>query len=86
MKKPFIASAVVGIPDTAIHEKTGLLVPPDDENALTDAISQLLHNSERAKKMGLEGYNRVKECFSVDNTVKQIEQVYCEIMNRTVRI
>ena len=31
---PIIASAVDGIPDIVHHEKTGLLVPPNDASAL----------------------------------------------------
>ena len=82
MKKPVIASAVGGIPDTVIHGKTGLLVPPNDEAALKDAIIQLLHNRDRARRMGMEGYLLVKENFSNKKVIKTIEKVYLEILKR----
>jgi len=36
--RPCIATAVGGIPDIVLPGKTGLLVPPGDEAALTDAM------------------------------------------------
>ena len=36
---PIIASNVDGIPDIVIHEKTGILIPPNDAQALASAIA-----------------------------------------------
>jgi len=80
MKKPVIASPVGHIPDTVIHGKTGLLVTPNDENALRDTIIQLLRNKEKAKRMGMEGYENVKENFSNEKVIKKIEQLYYEVL------
>lgn len=38
---PIIASNVDGIPDIVIHEKTGILIPPNDAQALASAIAEL---------------------------------------------
>ena len=82
MKKPVIASAVGGIPDFVIHNKTGILIPPNDENALTDAICRLLQNQKKAKKIGVEGYNSIKEKFSIEKVVSQIEELYSEVLTK----
>ncbi len=39
---PVVATAVGGIPDIVSHEVNGLLVPPDNEPALTRALSKLI--------------------------------------------
>ena len=44
MERPFIATAVGGLVDAVIHERTGLLVPPDDAPALARAIVRLLRD------------------------------------------
>jgi glycosyltransferase involved in cell wall biosynthesis len=42
LSRPVIASAVGGLPEIVIHGQTGLLVPPEDSQALADAIENLL--------------------------------------------
>lgn len=41
-----VGSSVGGIPELIDHEKTGLLVPPGDEKALSHAIDRLISDSE----------------------------------------
>lgn len=38
---PIVAAAVGGIPEVIEHERTGLLVPPDDAHALSQAVQRL---------------------------------------------
>jgi glycosyltransferase involved in cell wall biosynthesis len=52
MGKAVIASAVPGLHDFLEHGKTGLLVPPDDPEALARAINELWSDPERAAEMG----------------------------------
>ena len=47
---PVVATAVGGIPDIIRHEVSGLLVPPDDSEYLTNALAQLLDNTTRAEQ------------------------------------
>ncbi len=49
---PVVASAVGGIPEQIVSEKTGLLVPPGDATALAHAIATLVDNAELRKEMG----------------------------------
>lgn len=41
---PVIATQIAGIPELVEHGKSGLLVPPGDSGALTDAIENLMAN------------------------------------------
>jgi glycosyltransferase involved in cell wall biosynthesis len=56
--KPVVASQVGGIPDLVQHGENGLLVPPGDEQALAEAIRQLIDDPEKAKAMGRCGRQR----------------------------
>ena len=48
---PVVASAVSGIPELVAHEVNGLLVAPDDPEALADALVRL-HARPRARARG----------------------------------
>ncbi len=81
MQKPVVASNVGGIPEIVEHQKTGIIIPPQDSNALTEAVIELLHSPERASQMGQFGYQRVKEHFSIDSVVKHTEAVYDQFLS-----
>ena len=78
-KKPVIATNVWGALDIVTPE-TGLLVPPDDPEALADAILTLINSPELRWKMGEAGYRRVKENFTIDQMMKKIYQLYDAIL------
>jgi phosphatidyl-myo-inositol dimannoside synthase len=58
--KPAIAGRSGGTIDAIIHNKTGLLIEPDDPKICADAILELLNDPGRAKAMGEAGKYRVE--------------------------
>ncbi len=83
MKKPVIATSVGGIPELVDHKRTGLLIPPNDPEALSDAVIFLLSNPAIAVNMGLAGYERVQQEFSIQTVVTKTETVYDQLIERT---
>ncbi|HHW03049.1 MAG TPA: glycosyltransferase family 4 protein [Thermoanaerobacterales bacterium] len=79
LKKPVIASRVGGIPEIIIHGKTGLLVPPDDPEALAGAMIHLIQNPEEGKKMAFEGYKNLTGKYSKKFMLKEIENLYLDV-------
>ena len=75
---PVVATNVGGTPEAVVHGVTGLLVPKDDRHALSKAILEVLSNSERAKKFGQAGRERVMRCFTVERMVESYARVYDE--------
>ncbi|MEM3590264.1 MAG: glycosyltransferase family 4 protein, partial [Candidatus Bathyarchaeia archaeon] len=53
--KPVIASRVGGLPEVVEDGGNGLLVPPNDEWALSEAILKVLGDEELARRMGKRG-------------------------------
>ncbi|MCK4443654.1 MAG: glycosyltransferase family 4 protein, partial [Thermoplasmata archaeon] len=49
--RPFVTTTVCGIQDEIEEHDIGVVVPPDDPDALADAISGLLGEEERARDM-----------------------------------
>lgn len=56
---PVIASNVGGIPDIIRNGKNGILVPPEDVKALSQAIIRLIDEEGLRKRLILEGYKTV---------------------------
>jgi len=52
---PVVASAVGGVPELVEGERTGLLVPPNDPDALGRALLELLNAPITARSMGAAG-------------------------------
>lgn len=50
-----------GITDMILHEKTGLVVPPQDPAALASALEQLASNPELRKRFSIAGKIRIQE-------------------------
>lgn len=76
---PVIATRAGGIWETVEDGKTGILVEPDNLDALAEAIQRLLENEERRNAMGKAGRKRAVELFSyervVENLLRQYERI-----------
>jgi len=64
--KPVIGARSGGIPDAIVDGETGLLVEPDDEPGLAEALVSLLSNPERCRALGEAGRARVEQACTWD--------------------
>jgi glycosyltransferase involved in cell wall biosynthesis len=69
MGLPVVASRVSGIPELVEDRASGLLVAPDDPQALAHAIVDVLEQPERASGMGRAARARVKATFDNDTNL-----------------
>lgn len=74
-KKPVIGSNIGGIPYVIDHEKNGFLVPPRNPKPLAGAIIKILKNPELAKKMGENGYRKVRDNFIWDKKIEETASI-----------
>ena len=79
MGLPVVATAVGGIPEAVEHDRTGLLVPPEDGSALAAAIDDLLGHRDRACELGARGRERVLERFTMERMAGEYQRFYEEI-------
>jgi len=77
-KKPVIGGRSGGIPDAIIDGETGLLVDPQDPNDIAKGLIKILTNKRLAKKMGENGYNRVKRELTWDKIVSRMMEIVQE--------
>lgn len=71
-----VATDVPGHRDVVVHGKTGLLVPPDDSDALADAIVSLMSDPARRSAMGEAGRRRALEEFGTRLMVDATTAIY----------
>lgn len=69
--KPVIGTTVGGVPDV-VPDGTGLLVPPDNTNALLNAINSLAGSADRRRQIGESG-RRWAEQFHWTRIIDQLE-------------
>lgn len=77
---PVIATAVGGNAEAVEDGVTGLIVPPEDSNALAAAISHLLQNPLQASAMGKAGRIRAQETFTTEAMMEKIVAVYRNLL------
>jgi glycosyltransferase involved in cell wall biosynthesis len=70
---PVVASRVGGITTSVEHEVDGLLVPPDDPEALAAATLRLLEDAELRRRMIEIGKLRMRE-RTIERFVDLVEQ------------
>lgn len=73
---PVVATAVGGTAELVVDGKTGVLVPSGDVRALADALSTLLGDPERARRLGDAGRVRVLAEFSADRAAERVLGLY----------
>jgi glycosyltransferase involved in cell wall biosynthesis len=80
--KPIIGSNIGGIPEQIEHNKTGILVPPDDPEALAEAIIQLASDSEARTSLGSAALEAIKERWVPETQGRQLSELYSEVLRR----
>lgn len=63
---------------------TGLIVPPEDFEALASALTRMLSNSELRQKMGEAARKKAQE-YSAERMVAQITELYASLLNKGSR-
>jgi glycosyltransferase involved in cell wall biosynthesis len=72
---PVAATRVGGVPELIEHERTGLLVPPRDPAALAGAISALLEDPARSRRLVAAAATRVRD-LAIDTVALRFADFY----------
>ncbi len=73
---PVVATNVGGTSELVENGETGLLVPHSNPEAMTKALYQLLTDKDKRQQLGLNGYKRVLDNFSILAMVNKYTDVY----------
>jgi glycosyltransferase involved in cell wall biosynthesis len=77
---PVVATALGGNLEIIQDGKTGLLVPPQDQQALSAALIKLLNEDNLTAQIAAAGHDYVKQNFSFERLVAGMEQLYAKLL------
>ncbi len=79
---PVIASNVGGIPEIIENGYNGILVPPRDPKAISDAVNKVLEDRTLHDCFVERGLITVRNLFDISVVGKEFEKLYLEILSR----
>ncbi|MBI5583919.1 MAG: glycosyltransferase family 4 protein [Deltaproteobacteria bacterium] len=79
MGKPVVATRVGGIPEIITSGVNGLLIPPEDPQALAAALLELLGAPDRSGQLGTEGRKLVAKEHTLERMGEQVLDVYRQV-------
>ena len=77
---PVVASDAGGIPEIVEHERTGLLVPPDDPKALAEAIVRLLDDPQLRERLVDAAETATSVRYTPEAMAASYEALYSEVL------
>jgi glycosyltransferase involved in cell wall biosynthesis len=77
--KPVVATAVGGVPDVVEHERTGLLVAPDDRQALAATLARLAADAGLRAALGRAGRAQAVR-FSSVRLIDDLDRLYRQML------
>lgn len=75
-----IATDVAGSRDLIEHERSGLLVPPENPEALAEAIHRLATSSAERTYFGAAARRRVEQHYPIEREVAAHEALYAALL------
>lgn len=75
-RKAIVASRTAGIPEAITDGREGLLVPPGDVSALSDALGSVLESSGRREVLAAAALARAEMEFTVEVMADRYEELY----------
>jgi len=73
---PIVATTIGGVVDILEEGRTGLLISPNDPEALAGALDRLLANAPLRADLGYHARNRAVEIFSLSDNITRLTDLY----------
>lgn len=80
--KPVIATNLGGPAEIVLDSETGYLIDPSSPTQIADRIIHLIRNEKLRNRFGQSGLKRVRDYFTIERCVIQIEQIYDRLSNK----
>ncbi len=77
---PVVASAIYGIPELVKEGETGLLVEPENEAMMAEALGRIIARGELAARFGRAARERYEELFTLERSARVTAVVYRDLL------
>lgn len=84
--KAIAATHVGGIPDAIIDGENGILVPPEEAEALARAIEKLIRDKDLRMKLGEAALDTAARRFSLQHVAQRTGRIYLELYRRKTKV
>jgi glycosyltransferase involved in cell wall biosynthesis len=78
---PVVASAAGGIPEIVTDGTDGLLVPPDDPQALAAALLRVVQDTQLGRRLGQQARETIRRRFLVEHMGAAYESLFMSIVH-----
>jgi glycosyltransferase involved in cell wall biosynthesis len=79
MKLPVVSTNITAIPEIVEDGVSGILVPPNDEMAISKAVVKLMNDDNLRRRLGENARKRVEKTFDINNNIfKFVDLFFCE--------
>jgi len=79
--KPVVAPCVGGISELVTDGIHGMLFSPGDAEAMASHLMHLISQPKRAKDQGQAGLDRIRTSFTLETSVREIEQLFFSLLS-----
>lgn len=83
--RPVVATAALGHMESITDELTGLLVEPEDVQAMADATARILDDAEFANALAARARVNALERFSTERYAREVVELVASVINSAVR-
>lgn len=77
---PVVTTEVGGVKDILLEGETGFVVPVDRQDLFVDRVLELVNDENKREKMSQNGWNHVEEKFHYTTLVKNMTNLYLELL------
>ena len=85
MGLPIVATDIPGCREVVSHTVTGLLCPPRDAGALSDALATTLHDRSGARRRAEAAAKDVRNRFDQNDVTERIWDIYTKLCHQSAR-
>lgn len=85
LETPLVATRIAGVPRLVQHEENGLLVEPNDESALTDALERMLRDQSLRSELARCARRTIESSYSFQRRMDKVRDLYDRLLERGVR-
>jgi glycosyltransferase involved in cell wall biosynthesis len=76
---PSVVTPIKGIPTMIQHDKTGMIVPAGDSDALALALIQLLDEPARAQRLGCAALDTYRKRYTTEIMTRSLEKLFANL-------
>ncbi len=78
--KPIVSTNVGGIQDIILENDTGFLSELNEQEKFVSDLQKLVEDADLRKRMGQQGFDHVKEKFSYQRLVNDMDRLYTKLL------